>query len=137
MKLRLRLLLQEIAFDVPEVTIGRSAECAVTIEDVLLSRRHAVIRQRGRAFEVADTDSRNGTRLNGERIGTTPVLLQSGDRVRVGGTELVVVLEDDSVDSPDSRRRLRTGRFEACPGCGEIRPAESFACPHCGAAIAP
>ena len=55
--------------------------------DRLISREHARIIQRGSNLWLEDLRSTNGTYLNGQRI-FEPVLLQSGDRIRLGGTEL-------------------------------------------------
>jgi pSer/pThr/pTyr-binding forkhead associated (FHA) protein len=71
------------------VVIGRSRECDVRIEDGNVSRRHAELSRDGDAgWTVVDLGSTNGTEVNGRTIAKrTP--LENGDRIAIGGTELV------------------------------------------------
>jgi pSer/pThr/pTyr-binding forkhead associated (FHA) protein len=74
-----------------ELVIGRGAEGEGRLEeDTELSRLHArVMRMPSGGFAIEDLGSTNGTLLNGARVeGTRP--LQSGDRIELGGTTLVV-----------------------------------------------
>src|SRR5262245_31437169 len=71
-----------------QLVIGREA-ADVTIEDPLVSRRHAIIRPAGGDVEIEDLGSLNGTWVNEERLtGTTR--LSAGDVVRIGSAELTV-----------------------------------------------
>ena len=60
----------------------------VVLEDTEVSRRHALIRVVDDAFELEDLGSRNGTRVDGERISGT-VRLAERAQIRVGQTELL------------------------------------------------
>jgi pSer/pThr/pTyr-binding forkhead associated (FHA) protein len=86
-RFRLRFLLQEFDLAGPEVVIGRSPDCHITIEDPLVSRNHAKITISGEEAHVADLGSRNGVRINGRHI-QGEALLKDGDRVRLGTQEL-------------------------------------------------
>lgn len=70
-----------------ELTVGRAAKCTLTLDDTYISSVHARIAWRDRKFVVEDAGSTNGTYLNQERL-VTPVVLRSGDRVRIGSTVL-------------------------------------------------
>ena len=85
--------------DGPEVVIGRSVGSAVRLDDVEVSRRHAVIRFSDDRFRIHDLDSANGTTVNGQRI--TEARLRHGDAVRIGLTQLAFQLPvvSDSADS--------------------------------------
>lgn len=63
--------------------IGRSAECAVSIDDRTLTRRHAVLTVTGDGVTLEDLDSRNGTFKSGERL-TGRVSIRVGDVVTCG-----------------------------------------------------
>ncbi|HKY24257.1 MAG TPA: DUF3662 and FHA domain-containing protein [Gaiella sp.] len=71
------------------VVLGRSRECDIQIEDGNVSRRHAELDRDGDSgWTVVDLGSTNGTEVNGRRI-TKRTPLDDGDRIGVGGTELV------------------------------------------------
>lgn len=50
------------------ITIGKSAECDVFIDNIHVSRKHARISVEGNNLFIEDLDSKNGTFLNGKRI---------------------------------------------------------------------
>src|SRR6266550_2227163 len=70
------------------ISIGRAAECTIPIKDRYLSRKHAEIRSEKGQWVLRDCGSANGTYLNGARLHHDRSL-QPGDRIRLGGTELV------------------------------------------------
>jgi pSer/pThr/pTyr-binding forkhead associated (FHA) protein len=71
------------------VTIGKSSTNLVALaHDSTVSRLHAVLENLGSAWSLRDVGSRNGTFVNGEKIGQERVL-RSGDEVRVGNSRLV------------------------------------------------
>jgi two-component system, cell cycle response regulator len=76
------------------VTLGRSPQADLRLEDDGISRHHARIRsETGRSW-VEDLASRNGTFVNGERI-EGDVELKDGDKIQVGrGTVLRVGFQD-------------------------------------------
>lgn len=78
-----RLALREAVPVGDELTLGRDEENAVVIGDRYTSGRHARVFRREDAFWVEDLGSKNGTLLNGRRIGG-PRRLVAGDRITVG-----------------------------------------------------
>lgn len=70
------------------VTIGRASDCIVPIKDRYLSRRHAEIHRIEGQWVLRDLGSANGTYLNNVRV-EVDQSLQSGDRIRMGDTELL------------------------------------------------
>jgi hypothetical protein len=71
------------------VVIGRSRECDVRVDDGNVSRRHCeVVQESPTAWVVADLGSTNGTEVNGRKA-SRRTRLDDGDRITVGGTELV------------------------------------------------
>lgn len=67
--------------------IGRSRRCDVVLTDPNVSRQHAELRLTGSQVVLRDLGSTNGTRVN--RRAVTQVVLQPGDRIEVGTTELL------------------------------------------------
>ena len=73
--------------DTDEVTAGRHPESDIFLDDVTVSRRHAVFRRTSDGYLVADVGSLNGTYVNRDRI--DEVLLSGGDEVQIGKYRLV------------------------------------------------
>lgn len=73
--------------DADEVTAGRHPESGIFLDDVTVSRRHAVFRRVGGTFTVEDAGSLNGTYVNRDRIEKTQ--LTDSDEVQVGKYRLV------------------------------------------------
>jgi Protein of unknown function (DUF3662)/FHA domain len=71
--------------DEPAV-IGRLPDCAVTLADSQVSRRHAEVRPAGTGFAVADLGSMNGTTVNG--VAVREQALEDGDEIGVGSTTI-------------------------------------------------
>jgi pSer/pThr/pTyr-binding forkhead associated (FHA) protein len=70
-------------------TIGSDPESAdLALADSAVSRVHAVLEQVGTTWLVRDLGSRNGTRLNGERL-VGQRRLRDGEEILVGRTRLV------------------------------------------------
>jgi pSer/pThr/pTyr-binding forkhead associated (FHA) protein len=74
------------------VTMGRSRQCEVTVDDPNVSRQHAEIRPRGGSWVVTDLGSTNGSRLNGRTL-EQPAVLKPGDEIELGTTTLTFALE--------------------------------------------
>jgi len=65
-----------------ETTVGRSPDCDVFLDDVTVSRRHALFVRRDGRYFIEDRGSLNGTVLNRRRIESGP--LEDGDEVQIG-----------------------------------------------------
>ena len=64
------------------VTIGRSQECNIVLDDRQVSRFHARIVWRGDHYEVEDLGSKNGTHLNGREV-SAPQPLRDSDEIQI------------------------------------------------------
>lgn len=80
-----------------ETTIGRSAECDLTLSSRGVSRHHVQVSRRGDTVTVEDLDSRNGTFLNGVPI-TAVTTLKHMDVIQAGNTALLYDETDAGVD---------------------------------------
>ena len=65
-----------------QTSVGRSPDCDVFLDDVTVSRRHALVVRRDGRFFIEDRGSLNGTFLNRRRIESGP--LEDGDEVQIG-----------------------------------------------------
>lgn len=64
------------------VTVGRSPESSIFLDDVTVSRHHAEILRGERGFRINDSGSLNGTYVN--RVRVDSVDLRNGDEIQVG-----------------------------------------------------
>ncbi len=70
-----------------EVRIGRHPEADVLLDDVTVSRRHALLTVVDGAVVLTDQASLNGTYVGGERVDSH--VLSDGDEVQIGRFHLV------------------------------------------------
>jgi pSer/pThr/pTyr-binding forkhead associated (FHA) protein len=73
--------------DVDVVNAGRHPDSEIFLDDVTVSRRHAVFNREGDTFTVSDVGSLNGTYVNRDRIESHH--LSDGDEVQIGKYRLV------------------------------------------------
>ena len=77
-----------IVFDGRPLTIGRAADNRVVLRDGRASRHHARIDSRRGSLILTDLGSTNGSFVNDRRVES--IALGEGDRIRLGGTTLVI-----------------------------------------------
>jgi len=75
------------SLDGDQVTVGRVPGNDIQLDDVTVSRQHAVLVRQGAAWLVRDLGSLNGTYVNSERVDESVV--QHGDEVQIGRFRLV------------------------------------------------
>ena len=76
-----------ITRDAVETRIGRAPESEIFLDDVTVSRKHAMIYERESVFSLRDEGSLNGTYVNGEP--KIDVILHSGDEVQIGKFHMI------------------------------------------------
>ncbi len=69
-----------------KMTIGRSPETAVFLDDVTVSREHATLVRRGGDWFLDDSGSLNGTYVNRQRVDSHR--LADGDELQIGKFKL-------------------------------------------------
>ncbi len=84
------------------LTLGRDKNSDIVIIDLLASRNHAMIRRLGHSdYYLIDSGSSNGSFVNSYRV-AIPRLLKTGDRIQIGGSELVFEQEHKEEDVMDT-----------------------------------
>ncbi|MEO8493574.1 MAG: FHA domain-containing protein [Planctomycetota bacterium] len=82
------------------IPVGRVATDGITLRDDRCSRVHCEFYAQGVFWYVRDMHSRNGTRLNGEKI-QVAVPLKNGDIIRIGRTKLMFTQDLANVNDVD------------------------------------
>ena len=73
-----------------QMTIGRSSDSKVFLDDVTVSRKHAAVSLVGSDWMLSDSGSLNGTYVNKSRVTTTALV--NGDELQIGKFRFVFVL---------------------------------------------
>ncbi len=137
-KYRLQYRAVDIKLGAGEFFVGRESVCNLVLDDALVSRKHAVFRVVGNIVEVEDLDSRNGVRVNGNRI-EGPTQVKHGDRIYIGSHELLlkdISVAERAVKAKDMRT-MHTVEFSGtCRKCSEPLVFGAERCPNCGEATA-
>jgi polysaccharide biosynthesis transport protein len=84
--------------DKDEITIGRDALCSLCLNDDAVSRKQCAVKADGGSFLIIDINSRNGSFVNGVPI--QQKVLQHGDKIRIGGSELLFLANDEASALP-------------------------------------
>jgi len=63
-------------------TIGRSSESDIFLDDITVSRKHAVLEKINKDFRIKDLGSLNGCYINGKIVEN--FILKDGDRIQIG-----------------------------------------------------
>ncbi|VAX32926.1 hypothetical protein MNBD_NITROSPIRAE01-1402 [hydrothermal vent metagenome] len=83
----------EETYDQPSVLVGRDLQCDVVLQDVksLVSREHAMIREKEEAYVLIDLESKNKTKLNQHTLRPEQAYpLEENDLIRIGDFELAI-----------------------------------------------
>ena len=82
-----KLMISGVTYELVEqvITVGRAPDNTIHLDDPSVSGRHAELRAAGKAYQLRDLGSTNGTRVNGSP--TSEVILHSGDRIRFGAVD--------------------------------------------------
>lgn len=76
-----------VALDPAGSVLGRGGDSDVRIDDTDVSRSHASIRAVGPNWVISDSDSLNGTEVNGEKV--AQLVLCDGDQITIGRTKII------------------------------------------------
>ncbi len=112
MPFRLRYLNHDLELPVGDFIVGRSDECQLSLDDPLVSRKHAVLRVRHDGVSLEDLGSRNGVLLNGAKVQGEREL-EGGDRIVIGSQEMILHFSDERFDpkataDETNRRAMQT-----------------------------
>ena len=115
------------------LTIGRDPSNDLVLPDAMVSRRHAVIEQRGTQYFLRDCNSANGSVVNGDRVSERG--LRDGDLVAIGSMRLLF-REEPAVEPGAKVVPHPSAAPLKCPACGKGYRRGDLFCRECGAQVA-
>ena len=87
-------VLEKIETENPEITIGRSPNTDIQIDNLAVSNQHARLIKQNNQYAVEDLNSTNGTYLNDEKI--TKAILKHNDVITVGKHNLTIYYKEEA-----------------------------------------
>jgi predicted component of type VI protein secretion system len=123
MRFRLRYLHHDLELIEGQFAVGRSAGCQLSLDDPLVSRRHALLVVSREGVTIEDLQSRNGVILNGQRIpGRTKVV--AGDKIVIGSQELTLLQGRESAGRETASHQMGKKTLPKMPAAPELIAAE-------------
>lgn len=93
---------------VDSFVIGRETAANLCIADASVSRRHSIIEKESDSYVITDLDSLNGTFVNDVPVKSRK--LEHGDRVRIGESQFLFLVQEGNVSSKSSKVKLDEGQ---------------------------
>lgn len=144
MRVRLALGGYDVTLRPGESLVGRSRSCHLRVDDPTVSRRHARMLLVRDVCTIADLGSRNGVKVNGERVADAHPLAD-GDLVAVGAITFTVRIDADvRADDDDDGGELdvitevpldtsyQVPVYLTCVHCRGMLKRGDQRCPRCG-----
>ena len=123
MRFRLRYLHHDLELIEGQFAVGRSAGCQLSLDDPLVSRRHALLIVSREGVTIEDLQSRNGVIVNGQRIpGRTKV--QAGDKIIIGSQELTLLEGRESAGRETASHQMGKRTLPKMPAATELMAAD-------------
>ena len=86
-------VLKELKIDQNEIIVGRDETSDIQIDNIAVSREHAMIVKGPNYYFIEDMHSKNGTFVNGKII--SKKILKVDDEIIIGKHSLQIILEAD------------------------------------------
>jgi len=84
---------KEYSVDQSEISVGRSRDCSITLDDQTVSSIHATIRIEGDDCVLRDMNSKNGTFVNASRL-REEYILRKNDEIKIGSFKFEFIHKD-------------------------------------------
>jgi pSer/pThr/pTyr-binding forkhead associated (FHA) protein len=91
---------QTIEVNFPKLIIGREEDCHLRPDSEFLSRHHCALLLDDYTLRIRDLGSKNGTFVNGRRIGAGDTILLQDDVVSIGELTFLIDLNQSSEPKP-------------------------------------
>ncbi|KAG2451033.1 hypothetical protein HYH02_004302 [Chlamydomonas schloesseri] len=101
--------------DASFVSLGRTKKTKIHLKDNSISEKHAEFAWNGSHWTVTDTNSSNGTRVNGAKLEPfAPHVLKAGEHVAMGDDTIMTVELSEQTLGDVSLEGLLRAHFDSC-----------------------
>ena len=109
---------EEVPLSGEQVSVGRSPDSDIRLDDNLVSWQHALLSYRDGKYVLYDRESTNGTWVNGQRIAQS-VVRPGTDQIRIGPSVFILEVGNQRLSTPTAQP-MRT------PPQSPVRPVSDF-----------
>ena len=88
-----------------ENSVGRSSSCDVVLNYNFISRLHAVISRKGKAWYISDLDSKGGVTINGKKI-EDATRIKKKDVIKLAGLEVSIIPAEFEIEEDQGKKKL-------------------------------
>jgi pSer/pThr/pTyr-binding forkhead associated (FHA) protein len=82
-----------------KLLIGRAADCDLQVESQFVSAYHCILLLDEYTLQLRDLGSKNGTLVNGRRVGTSANILLHNDTISIGEVNLLIDLSPQAPEA--------------------------------------
>jgi len=119
---------QRLALKRSIITLGRSEDCDIWLDDDMASRWHAEVAWENNIVYLTDCESLNSTRLNGRRVRGS-VLLSSEDIIEIGSQRFLFLLAEQKMVIADEYDPLVNHKWRSAFDLQELRDTTQYSFP--------
>ncbi len=101
---------QEVGLEKEHYLIGRLEQADIRLDNVMVSRKHAMLVREPQGWTIQDISGKNGVFINGKQTGQG--ILADNDRIEIGKFLLIFQQQDQSVDEPAKKGRISGNKRE-------------------------
>jgi pSer/pThr/pTyr-binding forkhead associated (FHA) protein len=89
-----------------KLLIGRAEDCDLRLESDFVSNYHCILLLDEYTLQLRDLGSKNGTHVNGCRVGTSAIILLHNDTMSIGEVTLLIDLTPEAPESIGSPTKV-------------------------------
>ena len=94
------------------VTLGRTWDSDILVDESTVSRRHALIMETSAGFILRDLNSTNGTFVGHDKMGQAERPLKNGDRIRLAGSQITFIFRQERPATVGMMRESPTSQLD-------------------------
>jgi hypothetical protein len=116
----------EVRLNTGDYLVGRGLSCHIVVADALVSRQHAKLTVTPSFVTILDLHTRNGTFVNGQRLGENAHTLNVGDRITLGKTAFTLGHSQSSGELPSEHEDTRGATFAETADEGQTARSDAL-----------
>jgi pSer/pThr/pTyr-binding forkhead associated (FHA) protein len=119
-----------------QLLIGRAEDCGLRLDGDFVSKHHCILLLDDYTLRLRDLGSKNGTFVNGHRVGASAIILLHDDTVSIGEASFLIDLTPEETVRADGEATVRDDGAEIIPPT-LTKPAQPNISPPASDALGP